>query len=80
MGEQHGGWFATPPGKHSQYNDRRGHAGLERFLKRPYCILSFIAVIRLHYHPLIHSSALATMVLYVGTGQKRRECELKYVM
>jgi hypothetical protein len=31
-------------------------------------------------HPLIHTSALATMVLHVGTGQKRRECGLKYVI
>jgi len=32
------------------------------------------------FHPLIHTFAMATMVLHVGTGQKRRECGLKYVM
>jgi hypothetical protein len=31
-------------------------------------------------HPLIYSFALATMVLHVGMGQKRRECVLKYVV
>jgi Ni,Fe-hydrogenase III large subunit len=31
-------------------------------------------------HPLIHSFALATMVLHVGMEQNRQECRLKYVM
>jgi len=31
-------------------------------------------------HPLIHTFALVTMVLHVGTGEKRRECALKYEM
>ena len=31
-------------------------------------------------HPLIHTLALATMVLHFGTSQKKRECGLKYVI
>ena len=31
-------------------------------------------------HPLIHTFALATMALHAGTGQKVRECGLKYVI
>ena len=31
-------------------------------------------------HPLIYTFAMATMVLHVGTGQKRRECGLNYVI
>ena len=30
--------------------------------------------------PLIHTFALASMILHVGMGQKRQECRLKYVM